>query len=107
MLASAPGVAVQSDDPEVDCVKRDHDRDEARGRDQGGPPAAPGAQPVGVQIDRVDDPGDGRPGLLGIPTPPAPPGMLPPDGTRHGAYGPDGKTEQTCTEGEPVKCLQA
>src|SRR5216683_7008459 len=97
---------MKSDDPEVDGVERDHDRDEARRRDQGGAPAAPGAKAVRVQVDRVDDPGDGGPGLFRIPSPPPAPGVLTPDRAGHGAEGPDRETEQDGTEGQAVERLE-
>src|SRR5438132_4417706 len=102
-LARAAGVTVQADDPEVDGVEGNHDRDESGGRDQRGAPPAPGAQRMGMQVDRVDDPGDRCPRLFRIPAPPATPGVLAPDGARHGAEGPDRKTEQDGAEGEAVE----
>src|SRR6266576_656671 len=97
---------MKSDDPEVDRVQGDHDGEEAGRRDQGGPPAAPGTKTVRVQVDRIDDPGDGGPGLFRIPAPPAAPRMLAPDGTRHGAEGPDREAEQDGAEGQPVEGLE-
>src|SRR6266568_2028726 len=105
-LAGAFRVAVKSDDPEVDGIERDHDGDEARRRNQGGPPAAPGAKTVRVAVDRIDDPGDRGPGLLRIPPPPPAPRMLSPDGARHGAEGPDRETEQDGAEGQAVERLE-
>src|ERR1700737_4071367 len=64
---------MKSDDPQVDGVERDHDRDETGGGDQRRTPPAPGAKTVRGQEDRVDDPGDGGPRLLRAPTPPPPP----------------------------------
>src|ERR671935_2556974 len=90
-LAGAAGVAVKADDPQVDRVESDEDGDEPGAGDQRRAPASPGAQRVGVQVDGVDDPGYGGPGLLGVPAPPAAPGVLPPDGAGHSAKGPDGK----------------
>src|SRR6202022_4146324 len=100
--AGAFCVAMESHDPEVDRVERNHDRDEAGGRDQCGSASAPGAQAVGVQVDGVDNPGDRGPGFLWIPSPPAAPGVLAPDGPRHGAEGPDREAEQDGTEGGRV-----
>src|SRR4029077_303864 len=97
---------MKSDDPQVDGVERDHDRDETRRRDQRGAPPAPGAKTVRVQVDRVDDPGYGGPGLLRVPTPPPAPRVLAPDGPGHGAEGPDGEAEQDGAEGQPVERLQ-
>src|SRR5947207_8003279 len=105
-LAGAFCVAMKSDDPEVDGVERDHDGEEAGRRDQGGTPAAPGAKTVRVEVDRIDDPRDGGPGLLRIPPPPPAPRMLAPDGARHGAEGPDREAEQDGAEGQPVERLE-
>src|SRR3982074_596469 len=97
---------MKSDDPQVDGVERDHDRDETGRRDQGGAPAAPGAKAVRMQVDRVDDPGDGGPGLLWIPTPPPAPRVLTPEGTGQRAEGPDGEGEQDGAEAQAVERLQ-
>src|SRR6202165_345596 len=104
--AGAFRVTMESHDPEVDRVERDHDRNEAGGRDQSRPAPAPGPQAMGMQVDGVDNPGDRGPGFLWIPSPPAAPGVLAPDGPRHGAEGPDREAEQDGTEGQPVEGFQ-
>src|SRR5439155_4876140 len=80
--------------------------DESGRGDQRGAPPPPAAKTVRVQADRVDDPGNGGPGFLRIPTPPPPPGMLAPDGARHGAEGPDREPEEDGAKGQPVEGLE-
>src|SRR5207253_8436146 len=104
--AGALRVAMQPHDPEVDGVERDHDGDEAGGRNQCRAASAPGAQAVRMEVNRVDDPGDRGPGFLWIPAPPAAPGVLAPDGPGHGAEGPDREAEQDGAEGQPVQGFQ-
>src|SRR2546425_11259079 len=97
---------MEPDDPEVDGIERDHDRDEAGGRDKCRAASAPGPQAVSMQVDGINDPGDRGPGFLWIPSPPAAPGVLAPDGPRHGAEGPDREAAQDGTEGEPAEWRQ-
>src|SRR5207245_9142555 len=53
-----------------------------------------------------DHAGDGGPGLLRIPAPPAAPGVLSPDGAGDGAEGPDGKADQDGPVGQTVQRLE-
>src|ERR1700731_2921308 len=58
---------------------------------------------MGMEVDGVNDPGDRGPGFFWIPPPPAAPRVLAPDGTRHGAEGPDWEAEQDGAEGQSVQ----
>src|SRR5207244_2946753 len=64
------------------------------------PPASGGA---GVQVAGVHDPGDERPGLLGIPAPVPAPGLVRPDRPGDDRERPDREREDHGPVGEPVQ----
>ena len=77
---SSGGVAVDGGEENVHSHEGEDHRGEADDGEPGGaftPPVL--AQPE-VEVDGVDDPGDQRPGLLGVPGPVARPRLLRPDG---------------------------
>src|SRR5699024_26586 len=82
-------VGVQSAEQVVHGEEVEQDRGEADHVDPGGPQSAPSRGRPGVQIGRVDHPGDEGPHLLGVPTPEPSPCLVRPDGTRDDPEGPD------------------
>ena len=64
---------------DVHTDEGEDDGDEADDREPGRMPALPVSSQPKVEVDRIDDPGDQGPGLLGIPRPVAGPGLLCPD----------------------------
>src|SRR5580692_1712924 len=66
---------------------------EAEQLDVVGTGAAPAGRGPGVQVGRVDHPGDERPGLDRVPAPVATPGLVGPDGAGDDAEGPDREPE--------------
>ena len=61
--------------------------------DERGAAALPAGRGPGVQVGRVDDPGDERPGLLGVPAPVAAPRVLGPDRAGDDREGPQRERE--------------
>src|ERR1700722_3074576 len=97
------GVGGQAGHPEVDPDDVEQQAAEADQLDEGGAPAAPAASSAGVQVAGVDDPGDERPGLLGVPAPVPAPGVVSPDGAGDDPERPDREGEQDGPVGETVQ----
>src|SRR5580704_3514250 len=97
------GVGVQAGHPEVDADHVEQQAAEADQLDEGGASAAPSAGGAGVEVAGVDDPGDERPGLLGVPAPVPAPGVVGPDGAGDDPERPDREGEQDRPVGQPVQ----
>src|SRR5215469_15795082 len=97
------GVGVQTADPDVDPDDVEQQAAEADQLDVARPAAPPAGRGPGVQEHRVDNPGDERPRLLGIPAPVAAPGVVSPDGPGHHPEGPNREREQDAPVGQPVQ----
>ena len=100
------GITVQSAQQKVDTKVREENTAKPQHRQPCHPVASPALDGSGMQQGRVNEPGDERPGLLGVPAPVGAPCRIGPHGAGDDAQGKPEEAEEDHLVVEGIKLLE-